>query len=202
MGRDAKRFTADKAAGRGLAMEREAERQVFHLLLGVVALLLLLHFGRGFMIGMVFFIIVIGTLLMNIRLRGGRIFFVQWFEERLERPGALLPGWGSACYATGVLLLLTFLTDINQISASLVVLGLADAFSTIIGRKGRMKLPYNRNKTLEGTAVFFISSLVAWYFVGPAAIPLALVATIAESLPGLEDNLAIPVACVLFFLVV
>ena len=183
-------------------MEREIERQLFHFLLGMAALLLLLQFGRGFMIGLVFFTIVIGTLLMNIRLRGGKIFFVQWFEKRLERPGAPLPGWGSACYAVGVLLLLTFLTSTNDIAASLLVLALADAISTIIGMRGKMALPYNRKKTVEGAAAFFISSLAAWYFIGPAAIPLALVATIAESLPGLEDNLAIPVACVLFFLVV
>jgi dolichol kinase len=183
-------------------MEREVERQLFHFLLGLAALVLLAQFGRGFMIGTVFFIIVIGTLLMNVKLLGGKIFFVEWFEKRLERPGAQLPGWGSACYAVGVLLLLTFLTDINEIAASLVALGLADALSTVIGRKGKVKLPYNKNKTAEGAAVFFLSSLAGWYFIGPAALPLAFVATIAESLPGLEDNLAIPVACVLFFLVV
>lgn len=183
-------------------MERETARQLFHLALGIIALLLLLHFGRGFMIGFVFFIIIIGTLLMNIRLRGGSIFVVQWFEESFERPDAFLPGWGSACYAAGVLIILTFLTDINAIAASILVLALADALSTIIGRKGRMKLPYNGNKTLEGSAAFFVSSLAAWYFIGPAAVPLAAIATIAESLPGLEDNLAIPIACTLFFLVV
>jgi dolichol kinase len=183
-------------------MERETGRQMFHLALGIVALLLLLHFGRGFMIGMVFFIIIIGTLLMNIRLRGGGIAVVQWFEERFERPDAPLPGWGSACYAAGVLMVLTFLTDINAIAASILVLALADALSTIIGRRGKMKLPYARNKTLEGSAAFFVSSLAAWYFVGPLAVPLAVLATVAESLPGLEDNLVIPIACTLFFLVV
>ncbi len=182
-------------------MERETERQLFHLTLGVIALLLLLHFGRGFMIGFVFFTVIIGTLLMNIRLLGGKIVVVQWFEERFERPDALLPGWGSACYAIGVLILLTFLTDINAMAASILVLGLADALSTVIGRRGKMKLPYGSNKTLEGSAAFFVSSLAAWYFVGPVAIPLAFVATIAESLPGLEDNLTVPIACMLFFLV-
>lgn len=183
-------------------MERETARQLFHLALGIVALLLLLHFGRGFMIGFVFFTIIIGTLLINIRLQGGRVAFVQWFEERFERPDAFLPGWGSACYATGVLILLTFLTDINAIAASILVLALADALSNMIGRRGRIKLPYNRSKTLEGSAAFFVSCLPAWYFAGPAAIPLAVVATLAESLPGLEDNLTIPIACTLFFLVV
>jgi dolichol kinase len=183
-------------------MERETARQLFHLALGIVALLLLLHFGRGFMIGFVFFIIIIGTPLMNMRLLGSRIAFVQWFEERFERPDAFLPGWGSACYAAGILILLTFLTGINEIAASILVLALADALSTIIGRKGKMKLPYNGSKTLEGSMAFFVSSLAAWYFVGPIAVPLGVVATIAESLPGLEDNLTIPIVCTLVFLVV
>jgi len=184
-----------------MSMERETGRQLFHLALGVAALLLLLHFGRGFMIAVVFFTIIIGTLLMNIQLLGGRIPLVQWFEEQFERPEARLPGWGSAFYALGVLVLLTFLTDTDSIAASILVLGLADALSNIVGRKGKLRLPYNRNKTAEGSTVFFLSSLSAWYFVGPAAIPLALVATIAESFPGLEDNLTIPIACALFFLV-
>lgn len=180
-------------------MEREDERQLFHFLLGVAALLLLLGFGRGFMTALVFLIIIIGSLLMNIRLRGGSLFLVQWLEERLERPDARLPGWGSACYAAGVLILLAFLTDTGQIAASIVVLGLADALSTLVGRRGRVVLPYNRGKTLEGSAAFFLSSLSAWYFIGPAALPLALAAAAAESLSVLEDNLTIPVACVLFF---
>lgn len=182
-------------------MERETERQAFHLLLGMAALILLLHFGRGFMTAAVFFIIVIGTLLMSIRLRGGAIPPIQWFEERFERRDAALPGWGSACYAAGVLLLLAFLPSTQEIAASIVVLGLADALSTVAGRKGKMRLPHNRNKTVEGAVVFFLGALPAWQFIGPAAVPLALAATIAESLPALEDNLTIPVACVLFFAV-
>jgi len=184
-----------------LKMERETARQVFHAALGVAALALLLLFGREFTTGLLFFIIIGGTFLMNKRLLGEKVPVVQWLEWQFERPDAPLPGWGSACYAAGVLLLLTFLTDANEIAASLVVLGLGDAISTIVGARGRIVLPYNRKKTVEGAAAFFLASLGAWYFVGPAAIPLAAVATVAESLPWLEDNLAIPVACVVFFLV-
>jgi dolichol kinase len=182
-------------------MEKETERQAFHLLLGVAALLLFLQFGRGFMTGMVFFIIITGTLLMNIRLRGGKLPLIQWFEERFERADAMLPGWGSACYAAGVLMLLTFLPGTAEIAASILVLGLADALSTVVGLKGRVRLPYNKGKSVEGTVAFFLAALPAWYFIGPAAVPLALAAAVAESLPALEDNLTVPAACVLFFAV-
>jgi dolichol kinase len=181
-------------------MDREDARQMFHMAVGLIALAALLVFGRGFMLAALFFTIVIGTLLMNARLLGNRIFIVQWFEERFEREDAPLPGWGSACYAAGVLLAASFLSDVPQIAAVIFVLGIGDGVSTIIGLRGRMKLPYNRKKTLEGTLAMFFASLGAFAFVGAAAIPLALIAALAESVPRVDDNLMIPAACAAFFL--
>ncbi|MFH0884752.1 MAG: hypothetical protein V1861_03510 [Candidatus Micrarchaeota archaeon] len=181
-------------------MDREDARQLFHMAVGLLALVALLIFGRGFLLAALFFTIIIGTLLMNARLLGKRIFIVQWFEERFEREDAPLPGWGSACYAAGVLLAAAFLSDVPQIAATIFVLGIGDGISTIIGLRGRMKIPYNRKKTLEGTLAMFYASLGAFVFVGPIAIPLAIVAALAESVPRVDDNLMIPAACVAFFL--
>ena len=181
-------------------MDKEDSRQVFHMLVGLIALAALLIFGRGFMLAALFFTIIIGTLLINARLRGKKIFIVQWFEERFEREDAPLPGWGSACYATGVLLAVAFLGDVPQIAAVIFVLGIGDGVSTIIGLRGKMKLPYNGKKTIEGTLAMFFASLGAFVFVGPTAIPLALVAALAESVPRVDDNLMIPAACAAFFL--
>jgi dolichol kinase len=167
---------------------------------GLLALAALLVFGRGFLLAALFFTIIAGTLLMNARLLGKKIFIVQWFEERFERGDAPLPGWGSACYAAGVLLAATFLSDIPQIAAAIFVLGIGDGVSTIIGIRGKMKLPYNRKKTLEGSLAMFFASLGAFVFVGSAAIPLAFIAALAESAPRVDDNLMIPAACVAFFL--
>jgi dolichol kinase len=178
---------------------RELARQVFHMLVGVGALAVLLLFGRGVAMAAVFFTLIIGTLLINARLLGMTLPLIRWFEERFERRDAPLPGWGSACYAAGALLALTFLNDTNQMAATILVLGVGDGLSTIVGLKGSMRLPYNRKKTLEGSAAMFISSLGAYYFVGPAAVPLAVIAAVAESLPRIDDNLSIPIACVLFF---
>jgi len=182
-------------------MDRELKRQLFHMAVGLAALLVLLHFGRGFAIATAFFTIIIGTLLINLRVRGGKIPIVQWFEKEFEREDAPLPGWGSACYATGVLMLLATLSDVNDIAASIFILAIGDGVSTILGRKGKMKIPYNREKTVEGAVAFFVSALPAVGFVGPIAIPAIALATIAETLPVLEDNLIIPAACMAFFLV-
>ena len=184
-------------------MNTELQRQLFHLLIGIVTIAMLLWLGRGYMVGAVFFVIIAGTLLINARMLGVRIGPVQWFEERFEREDVLFPGWGSACYAAGTLIPLTFLLDTSQIAACILVLALGDGMSTMVGRIGKSRLPYNRKKTLEGTAAFFMGSLAAFPFIGELAIPLALIAAIVESMDlKLDDNLTVPIACTIFFLVV
>ncbi|MFH1260726.1 MAG: hypothetical protein ABII39_02200 [Candidatus Micrarchaeota archaeon] len=182
--------------------DKEFERQIFHLVLGIGVILSLLYFGRGFMIAAVFTTIIIGTILINSRLIGIHIGFVKWFETRFERKNVMFPGWGSACYAAGVLIPLVTLTDVNQITAVILILALGDCMSGIIGRMGKNKLPYNKKKTIEGTLAFIIASLPAYYFVGIAAIPLAVLAGLAESVDiQMDDNILVPLVCSVFFLV-
>ena len=181
--------------------DRELARQIFHMAVGIIALAVLLVLGRGFAMAAVFFTIIIGMMLINSRMLGRNIGLVQWFEERFEREDAPLPGWGSAAYATGALLAITFLSDISQIAAVILILGIGDGLSTIVGRRGRIRIPYNSKKTLEGALALFASSLASYYFVGPIALPLAFIAMIAESLPIVDDNISIPVACTAFFLI-
>jgi dolichol kinase len=182
-------------------MDREDARQLFHIFVGIGALAVLLLFGRGFLIAAIFFTLIIGTLLINARLLGKKIALVQWFVERFEREDAPMPGWGSACYAAGALIAATFLDDAGQIAAVLVVLGIGDGVSTIIGRRGRLGIPYNSNKTLEGSMGLFFSALLAYWFIGPLVIPMAFVAAVAESAPKIDDNLMIPIACAIFLLI-
>jgi len=183
-------------------MQKETERQIFHMIVGIGTLILLMQHSRTFVMVATFFTIIIGTLLINARLLGKKIFLVEWFERRFERSNAPLPGWGSACYAAGVLILLTFLPDIPRIAAGIWVVGMGDGISTMVGRRGKIEIPYNRNKTLEGTLAFFLSVLPAYYFIGIWAIPLGLIAAIVESLPlPIDDNLSIPIASAIFLLV-
>lgn len=182
-------------------MAGETDRQLFHMAVGAAALAVLLLLGRGIALAGAFFTLIIGTLLINIRLLGHRIPVVSWFEERFERKNPPLPGWGSACYAAGVLLAISFLTDASQIAAVIFILGIGDALSTLVGLRGRIPLPYNAGKTLEGTAAMFFVSLGAFWFVGPVAVPLALAAAFAESLPRVDDNLSVPIACTAVLLV-
>lgn len=183
-------------------MDREDSRQLFHMFIGVGALAVLIVLGKGFLLAGVFFTIIIGLLLMNARVLGRRISLVQWFEKRFEREDAPLPGWGSACYATGALIAVSFLPDIAHVGAVLFMLGIGDGISTIVGRRGNHAIPYNKKKTVEGMVAMFFSSLAAWYFIGPLAVPLAFVAALAESIPRIDDNLTVPVLCTAFLLVI
>ena len=184
-------------------MERELRRQLFHIVLGLATITFLLLFGRGMLMGATFFTIIIGLILINQAFLGKKIGLVEWFIRNFERKDVRFPGWGSACYATGVLLLCSFLSSIEAIAASILIIAIGDGLATIAGRTGKYEIPYNRKKKIEGSAALFFFSLVGYLFIGPLIIPASLIAVIVESLPiPVDDNITIPVALILFFMVV
>jgi len=181
---------------------KELGRQMIHVLIGITLIVFIFMFGKTKLVALTFFTLLIGSVLINMKLIGQKIGMAEWFEKQFEREDALLPGWGSAWYVAGFLLLATVLTDTNQIAAGIFVLGISDAASTIIGKTlGKHKLPYNKNKSIEGSVAFFISALPAWFFVGEIIIPIAFLAALVESLPlKIDDNITIPLVCIAVFL--
>ncbi len=185
-----------------MTMDDETKRQIMHFLVGLVTIALLFHMGKSFMAAAVFFVLMAGMLIINLRIQGMRIGFVEWFVKRFEREDVLFTGFGSACYAAGALIPMVFLTDLNEVAACIFILAVGDGMSTIVGRKGRMPLPYNSKKTAEGSLAFFITSLPAYLFIGPIAIPLAVIGTAVEGMPlVIDDNLTVPIACTALLLV-
>lgn len=185
-------------------MDREDKRQIFHILVGLMVIAVISYLGRGMAMGMVFFTIIIGLLIMNSRLLGKKNILtriVAWFEKNFERTNAPLPGWGSACYATGSLIAISILADQNRIMAIIVLLALGDGFSTLIGRRGKIRLPYNKEKTFEGAIAFIIAAMPVYYFLGPLAIPLVILSAVIETLPIIDDNLLIPIVATAFLVI-
>jgi len=184
-------------------LRRETSRQLFHLVVGLLTIAVLYSFGRTFMVTAAFFTLLAGTLLINSWFVGRKYRIVGWFIKRFERRDVLFPGWGSACYTAGILIPLAFLSDINQIAAVIFIIAVGDSFSTMVGRFGKHSLPYNKKKSLEGTAAFFFSSLPSWFFIGVSSVPLAIIGAVVESL-GLEidDNLTIPFVLTTLLLVI
>ena len=91
----------------------------------------------------------------------------------------------------------TLLFEPRIAMASIAVLSLADATSTLIGKHyGKHRLPLNKDKTVEGSVSFFITATVALlFFVSPpSAVMTALIATFVEMIPKVDDNITIPIA--------
>ncbi|HAK94261.1 MAG TPA: hypothetical protein DCM87_04490 [Planctomycetes bacterium] len=96
----------------------------------------------------------------------------------------------------GVLTCLEFPAPVSYVAIGVVAFG--DGMASIVGRFwGRLPLPWNRRKTVEGTLAGFAASLcvcLVW-LPWPAALLVALFAALLESLPfGDLDNAIVPVA--------
>ncbi len=179
---------------------RELKRQILHVALGFVLLLVLIFLGRPKTIYLLSGILFTGFLLINLVMRGFNVPIASWFVKVFERKDAPLPGYGSGWYIVGLLISCLLIHDISQLSSAIIILAFGDAASTIFGSGGKNPLPYNKNKSVEGTTAFIIFSLPSFFFIGWYAIPLALLAALIESLPlKIDDNLTIPLACSLFF---
>lgn len=132
------------------------------------------------------------------RLNGLSLPGVTWITRHSARPEELRrPSIGPVCLAIACLLCLWFFPW--PIAASAILLAsLGDTAAAVVGRRfGRHPLPYNRQKTLEGTAAFFFTGLAAtcWLLPMPACITACALGAALESLPlGGMDNLVVPVA--------
>ena len=177
----------------------EDERQIFHILLGLSAMALVVSLGVQLASYVVGVILLVGIILVHLKLSNFRLGALDGLIERFERPGAT-PGYGAMTIAAGALGIMTLIPEKENILAALIILGFGDAFSTLVGRRSKRKLPYSREKTYGGTAAFFASSLPAAYFGGLPALLVAAVAAFAESLEShIDDNLTVSIVCVIAF---
>lgn len=187
----------------------ESRRQFAHMGFGLIILLLLQAFKAlyyenariytGYIMVTAF---LVGMLVVDYKLKKKSIRFLDALFHLLERPHAT-PGYGAFWFGVGVLALFAFLSNTNEISASVLILAIGDSFSTLAGSLGANKLFYNKQKTLEGMLAFFFSSCIAILFIGWAAIPLAALCAFVESFNfHLDDNIVVPIACIVFFSVV
>jgi len=144
----------------------------------------------------------IGILLIHLTTIGIRVPGIQESLKRVGREGEI-PGEGALYNALGILFAIGLLRDNPAAAISVIlILALGDGLATYIGTiYGRHKLPWNRGKTLEGTAGFAAGAI--WALVAmpiPITILIVVSATIVESLPlKVNDNLALPVISSLLY---
>lgn len=135
------------------------------------------------------------------RLNGIR-FPVLSFVTRLcvrsseRRKFALAP----VTLALGVVLSLVLFPPLVA-CVTIAILACADSMATIVGKfYGKVRIPYNHKKSLEGSVAFFITAFLCAVIYVPfkTALIVSLVSCIIESLPVDYDNISIPLGTGLF----
>ncbi|MFH1506372.1 MAG: hypothetical protein ABIE94_05300 [archaeon] len=187
---------------------KEIIRQSFHMIIGIVVLLLLYFdfIGSEWLL-----IIFIAGLAVSLLLRGSKHSAIVKFIEKYERPiHRKLPGKGPIFFFLGAWLVVRFFPK-DIALAAIAILAFGDALSTMISlSNGRTKHPLCKNKLLEGslagTAVGFLVAMifVVWW----QALIAAFIAMIIEAIEikiyafQIDDNLSVPViaAAVIFLL--
>jgi uncharacterized protein (TIGR00297 family) len=189
--------------------ERYSEdfRQLVHIAMGGFALLLrFLQWWQAVVLG------------------ASAVAFNMWLLRRVTRGRLHRPSEpdtriaaGIVFYPTSVLLLLLLIPSRPDIvAAAWGIMAAGDGAATLVGRRARgPRIPWNRDKTVAGTAAFVIvggaaGSFLAWWcrpalipppyewFSVAAPIAAALAAAAVETLPmRLDDNLSVPASAAL-----
>ncbi|HLC50308.1 MAG TPA: hypothetical protein VJI97_02665 [Candidatus Nanoarchaeia archaeon] len=177
----------------------EWRRQIFHLLLGVILVVLLMF---NFIDENFILVTTLIGLFISFIIRKKRIPIIWDILKKFERKEELyeFPGKGTIFYFLGVYVsLLLFPKDIAL--ASIMVLAFGDSVSHLFGLHfGKTKTVLSSTKLLEGTIAGFIAGFLgALIFVSPLeAFFASLIAMIAEAIEikikteRIDDNLIIP----------
>lgn len=175
-------------------MKKEFLRKAVHL--SGIALLPILFWKREVFTGLVTFSLFLYLLTEWLDRKGKIIPFLTMFMRRCKRDNEIgRLSKGAICLAVAGILT-PYLFGIEAAAVGLAQAFVADPIATIVGlRFGTKRIPYSKGKSWIGSLVFFVAaiplSLVFLPF--PQAILMALVGTIAESLPLPEwDNLTVP----------
>jgi dolichol kinase len=187
----------------------EFRRGIFHLLSGVIIILLIKF---DFLTKWLLLLLCVIALGISLASKKRRIPIIYWFLERFDRERDIqkFPGKGAFFFLVGVTLVV-FLFQKDIALASIAVLAIADPFSRFIGiHFGKIRHPFNDAKFTEGAIAGIITGfLAAILFVKPSeAFFAAFFAMVAEGIElklgmqHVDDNIVIPlVAGVIIWLV-
>lgn len=178
----------------------EISRQMFHLALGLIIVLLLMY---GFIDKNIILILIIVGFILSIISRKTKIPIIHKLLEKFERKKEIetFPGKGIIFYFIGVYISL-FLFSKDVAMASIMVLAFGDSVSHVYGlHYGKTRHPLSNTKFLEGTIAGFIAGFIgAWMFLPwHEAFFASLIAMIIEAVEikigaeQVDDNLIIPV---------
>lgn len=182
--------------------EFELNRQLFHIFLGVLLVILLLYdlIDKKIILITLALGLILSYLIKNTKTKVPIIhFLLQTFERKSDIEK--LPGKGVIFYFIGTSISL-FLFPKETAMASIMILALGDSVSHLYGiHYGRIKHPLSKTKFLEGTIAGLVAGFTgALFFVKPIEALLASsAAMIVEAIEikigteQVDDNLIMPV---------
>ncbi len=192
--------------------KREVGRQIVHLS-GIILVYFIIAMGKDITLA---FALAVSTILLLIGIYKGMRFHIRahaavrmkalekaediFFDviDSLDRKGQF-PYYGAFSFYLGSALTLALFPA--QAALAIAVLAVHDSVSTLVGvHFGRHKLPYNKNKSIEGTASGFVAAFAACLMLTDifTALIAALAGALIESLPlRLDDNITIPIGVAL-----
>jgi dolichol kinase len=176
-----------------MSKEIEMRRQIFHAIIGSIAIAVVLYAGRINAMLFTGIVFLIGCLISLLIMKEARLPIIssalKYFGRENEK---CLPGKGALMFALGLFLLLMLFQRIEIIIGAMVVAVYGDAASTFVGKSiGRIKIwqEYTLEGTLGGIAVSAL--LLMFLFPIHVAILGAAIGMLAELLP-IDDNISIP----------
>lgn len=181
----------------------ETKRDVVQIILGIIILFIFYFAKMSYAEFSIIMLIMLGYLTINYGAadKNSRLSkFMRNFERDYTKFGQ-----GAAWLAIGALASIAFVFDTRYIMIIFFALFIGDALATIIGvRFGGYKLPYNKTKSIAGSVAYFASvSILPYVLYGTIALPLAVLATLVETLPvKLDDNFSVPLVLIVVYVLV
>ncbi len=176
---------------------RETLRQAFHVVYGLLLAGLLVSLGSLLTAGIISILLALGFLLQRVAAKNRHLIAIL---KVFGRPEEKTPGEGAVLFTLGCGLAVIFFPKWVAL-ASILVLTLADAASTLFGRlHGSHKIS---GKSLEGALAFLVVAVLTLMGLGLAALlaaGTALIATIVEAVVPLDDNVTVPLVVGLLLL--
>lgn len=178
-------FFTKRVETRNVLVERR--RDMVQIVIGLAFIVAFAATAAFYVTQLLVVAILVASLIGNFSLSNKKNAISRMLHS-FERRGAVL-GRGAMWLAAGTLFAIAFLPG-KQVVAVLAAIFIGDAVATLVGTVYGSRLPYNRRKSVSGTAAYFLSTaLVSFPFIGYAGILTALVAALAESLPKhVDDN--------------
>lgn len=175
-------------------MNKYYGRKTLHMLLGIVLGLLIIYLRKRYVIAGLTGLICGGILIRLFLLKGFKFPLIEQFLTWFGRPKEV--GIGAMYYFIGALIAILFF-DRYYAGISVILLGVSDGLSAIIGVNSKHKIYHE--KSFEGTMAFFVSSFLILYYNTSLfqAITISIILSLVELFSPVDDNIVIPPLCAL-----